>query len=170
LRRVPRSTQRPRAPRGSIPEYIFIVQLNSVDGRDDEFNAWYYSDAHLPEAVKVQVFASSAQPNKVCSFSLLYSSNPYQLTIYEMDGEEPQAALAALTAAVPSMNFSTAQADGPMVHVFESVGEPVVYPVESLSSRHVGLPVACRHVQTLLLSRGSSCTAQVDGCRRWPST
>ena len=73
-----------------------MVLTNSVEGRDEEFNDWY-SETHLKDVLNLEGFAS-AQRFKVKG---LTESAPYQyLAIYELDTEDPDKAIKALTDAM----------------------------------------------------------------------
>jgi hypothetical protein len=77
-----------------MPRYKLIVLSNAVKGQEDEYNDWY-SNQHLADVVAVQGF-SSAQRFKIRSVTQGDLPQKY-MAIYEMDAEDPEAAMAHLT-------------------------------------------------------------------------
>jgi hypothetical protein len=76
--------------------YKLVVLSNPVKGREAEYNDWY-SNQHLDDVVAIPGFASALRLKHLTpvsgEFDLKY------LAIYDMDAEDPQAALSALTKA-----------------------------------------------------------------------
>jgi hypothetical protein len=77
-----------------VPKYKLVVLSSPVKGREEEYNAWY-TNQHLDDVVAIPGFAS-AQRLKLHQPVTGEYKNPY-LAIYEMDAEDPQSAMKALT-------------------------------------------------------------------------
>ena len=102
-----------------MTRHIFVVQMNAVDGRDDEFNEWYYN-VHIPEALAVDGFVAAHRFKISDTQRPGTDAYPYRyLTIYEIEGD-PAVALEAQLAAVPGMRMSRALGDDRKLHLFES--------------------------------------------------
>jgi hypothetical protein len=102
-----------------MTSHIFVVQLNAVEGREDEFNEWY-DNAHIPEALAVDGFVAAHRFKISDTQRPGTDSYPYRyLTIYEMEGD-PAAALEAQLAAIPGMRMSTALGDDRKLHLFDA--------------------------------------------------
>jgi hypothetical protein len=75
-------------------KYKLVVLSKPVKGREDEYNDWY-SNQHLDDVVAIPGFASALRMTHLTpvsgEFDLKY------LAIYDMDAEDPQDALKALT-------------------------------------------------------------------------
>jgi hypothetical protein len=105
--------------------YKLVVLTNPAEGREDEFNAWYTGE-HLSDVVAIPGFVS-AQRLKLHSVTAGQFANSY-LAIYEMDAENPEAAMIALTAATASGQMLVSESldlDTVQCAVFE-VCSPVV--------------------------------------------
>jgi hypothetical protein len=76
-----------------MAQYCFIVVTDAIPGREEEFNAWY-DQVHLADVLRVPGFVAAqrfklAQPD---------GSLPGRyLALYEIETEDPQAALEELT-------------------------------------------------------------------------
>lgn len=76
-----------------MPQYCFVVVTDALPGREEEFNAWY-DRQHVADVLRVPGFVAAqrfklAQPD---------SSLPGRyLALYEVETDNPQAALAELT-------------------------------------------------------------------------
>jgi hypothetical protein len=116
-----------------MPRYIFVVQTNAAEGRDDEYNDWYNA-VHIPDALAVAGFVA-AQRFRICDTQRgTARSYPYRyMTIYEMEGD-PTSALQALEAAVPGMHITSAMDEDRMLHVFESVTGKIHAPNASAAT------------------------------------
>jgi hypothetical protein len=74
-----------------------VVLTNPVTGREDEYNDWY-TNIHLSDVLKVAGF-TAAQRFKLSEAKVM-GDTPYQyMAIYEIDAEDPQPAIDALTRA-----------------------------------------------------------------------
>ena len=73
--------------------YKFLVVTNPVPGREAEFNDWY-DRQHVPDVLKVTGFRA-AQRFKVTGDSDLHGQ---YVAIYEMETDDPNAAIAELSA------------------------------------------------------------------------
>jgi hypothetical protein len=73
--------------------FVFVVQTDPTPGRDREYNEWY-DGIHLKEVCSFPGFTGARR------FRLIdgEGKNKY-LALYELDTDDPQGALAALTAA-----------------------------------------------------------------------
>lgn len=83
-------------------QHRFIVFANAVEGREDEFNEWYDS-THIPEVLDVEGFVACQR------FQLTVPSDEAPgkyLAAYEIDGDDPVAAVKRLGAAMPDMTQS----------------------------------------------------------------
>lgn len=89
-----------------MARHILLVQSEPRDGRDDEYNQWY-DDEHLPDVLKVPGFVAA---RRFVAIPGVHGELPGQryLAIYEVETDDPAAALAALSAAARSMNLSPA--------------------------------------------------------------
>jgi len=104
-----------------MARHVLIVLSNAVDGRDDEFNDWY-ENVHLPDLLKVDGFCA-AQRFKLAE-PQIYEDRSYQyLAIYEIDAEDIEKALAALSASSGDMEISPALAEGAKPLAFSAIGE-----------------------------------------------
>ena len=73
--------------------YKLVVLSNPVDGREDEYNDWY-SDQHLGDVVAVPGFRS-AQRFRLRD-PMGYAHAQRYLAIYEIEADDPDAAIDAL--------------------------------------------------------------------------
>lgn len=104
-------------------KYALLVHTNATEGRDDEFNQWY-DNVHLKEVLEVEGFTAAQR------FALQDPNAPADarryLAIYEMETDDPQATLTALSAAVPNMQMSDAlAADSATLSVWAPLGDRV---------------------------------------------
>ena len=109
-------------------EFILVVQSNATSGAEDEYNDWY-NNTHLGEVLQVNGF-TAAQRFTVKGDPVSGSSAPRYLAIYEMETDNPQAALDALSAAVR---------DG-SIHISDAIDTSDVSAVlfEPISGRVIG--------------------------------
>jgi hypothetical protein len=75
--------------------YRLVVLTNAVDGRDADYNTWY-TDQHLSDVLKVPGFVG-AQRFKLVATMTKGSQFEY-LAIYDVETDDPVAAVAALKA------------------------------------------------------------------------
>lgn len=75
-------------------KYVLVATSGAVDGRDDEFNAWY--DAHhLGDVCAVPGVISGRRFN-ACPASPAETPAPY-LAIYEIETDDPAGVMAELS-------------------------------------------------------------------------
>lgn len=89
-----------------MARHILLVQSEPRDGRDDEYNQWY-DDEHLPDVLTVPGFVAARRFAAVPGVHGELPAHRY-LAIYEIETDDPTAALAALSTAARSMNLSPA--------------------------------------------------------------
>jgi hypothetical protein len=77
-----------------MAQYCFVVVTDALPGREEEFNAWY-DQPHLADVLRVPGFVAAQR------FKLLTQAQGSQpgryLALYEIETEDPEAALAELT-------------------------------------------------------------------------
>src|SRR5215468_1280424 len=89
---------RPEAPSGAGSEgvmgrFVFVVQTEPVPGRDREYNQWY-DEIHLKDVCAFPGFVGARR------FRLVEGdAKTRYLALYELETDDPQRDLAALTAA-----------------------------------------------------------------------
>jgi hypothetical protein len=103
-----------------VSDHLLLVFLNPVEGREDDFNAFYES-THLPQILAVDG-VRSAQRLRIRPSDPGEGSPHRYLTIYELDGADPDATLQALYDANVSGAIEPFEAMDPNV-------KPVVYEV-----------------------------------------
>lgn len=109
-------------------KYKLVVLSSPVDGREDEFNDWY-TNRHLGDVVAVPGFVS-AERFKLKSVGAGEFSTNY-LAIYEMDADDPDAALNALMARADAGEMFISEAlneNTTLCGVFEVVSQKVLAP------------------------------------------
>ena len=76
--------------------YVYVVMTNPVEGRDAEYNAWY-DEIHLKDVCAFPGFVGARR------FRIVEGeAKTRYLAIYELETDDPQRDLAALTAAAGS--------------------------------------------------------------------
>ncbi|MGH1561575.1 hypothetical protein [Mumia sp. DW29H23] len=80
-----------------MSDAIMVVKTNPVDGREDEFNAWY-SNEHVPEILAVPGFVGARRYVALEDPADAGDPGFRYVAIYEIEGSVPEA-LAALGAA-----------------------------------------------------------------------
>ena len=76
-----------------MPRFVFVVQTDPVDGRDREYNQWY-DEIHLKDVCAFPGFVGARR------FRLVEGeAKTRYLAIYELETDDPQRDIAALTAA-----------------------------------------------------------------------
>ncbi len=106
--------------------HFFIALSNPVEGKEDEFNAWYDAK-HVPECLRVPGF-KSGQRFKL-SASLLGEPQQRYLALYELEGDDPQAILDELEATRDERTQNTAfDRSSLSMWVFSPIGEKQVAP------------------------------------------
>jgi hypothetical protein len=104
-----------------------MVQSNAVEGQDAAFNDWY-DNVHLGEVLSVPGF-TAAQRFRVRGEPVAGQSRHRYLAIYELDTDDPQASLDALSAAVRSGEINmtdTISTEDVSAVLFEPIGERMV--------------------------------------------
>jgi len=110
-----------------MPTCTFIVLSNALDGRDDEFNAWY-SDIHIHDALKVRGMRS-AQRFTLTDVQRRDPPHEYRyLCIYEVESEHLAEAMATLRrlSGTEVMPVSETFAPNPLSFVFRPITEKVL--------------------------------------------
>jgi hypothetical protein len=74
-------------------KYKLVVQSKPVAGREDEYNEWY-SHQHLDDVVAIPGFASATRLKLLANVAGEYEHK--YLAIYDMDAQDPDAAVEAL--------------------------------------------------------------------------
>jgi hypothetical protein len=98
----------------SLPRHLLIVHSNARDNRDDEFNAWY-DDEHLADVLSVPGFVRATR--YVARPSVHGELPEYKyLAIYEIETDNLDGALKALSGAARGMHISDAL--GPELNTF----------------------------------------------------
>ncbi len=108
-------------------KFILVVQSNATTGADDEYNDWY-NNTHLGEVLQINGF-TAAQRFAAKGDPIAGSSSHRYLAIYEMETDDPQAALDALGAAVRegSIHMSDAiDTSGVSAVLFEPISGRVI--------------------------------------------
>ncbi|MET0251999.1 MAG: hypothetical protein ABW203_07460 [Novosphingobium sp.] len=82
-----------------MPAYRMIMLSQAVDGRDEDYERWY-DETHIPEMLQVPGFVA-AQRFRIVKNVAGQTTYPY-CTIYEMDGDTPDAVLGAMFQAMQS--------------------------------------------------------------------
>lgn len=80
-----------------MPTYRYIMFTNAVAGREDEFNKWY-DDVHFPDIARAEAFSRGERYEIVPSSFTSTSAHRYA-AIYDVDGEDAEAALQKLKVA-----------------------------------------------------------------------
>ncbi len=83
-----------------VKSFAYVVLSNPVQGREDEYNAWY-SDRHLGEVIAVPGFVS-AQRFRLRDTEADGAPQQRYMAIYNMQTDDPEALIATLTELVES--------------------------------------------------------------------
>jgi hypothetical protein len=83
-----------------MPHYKFVVFTQPTAGREDEYNEWY-SNTHLHDVLSADGFVA-AQRFKLVNVDLNSQSPSPYMAIYEVEADDPNAALNQLPAAALS--------------------------------------------------------------------
>ena len=76
-----------------MARYVFVVQTDPVEGRDREYNQWY-DEIHLKDVCAFPGFVGARR------FRIVEGeAKTRYLAIYELETDDPQRDIAALTAA-----------------------------------------------------------------------
>ncbi len=88
-----------------MTKHVLLVFTDPVAGRDDDYNAWY-NDVHLGEVLQTDGFVR-AQRFKVSDMMPGVTDHEY-VAIYELDTDDPGAAMAALRGASSTFTMTDA--------------------------------------------------------------
>ena len=77
-----------------MAHYCYIIIVNAVPGREKEFNTWY-DQQHLADVLRVPGFVAARRFELAQPQSDLPGGR--YLALYELETDDPQAALAELT-------------------------------------------------------------------------
>jgi hypothetical protein len=115
-----------------VPRYNLIALTNPVEGREDEFNAWY-SDVHLADVLKLPG-VKAAQRFRLADVQ--HRPGPFEwsyMAVYEIEIDDLATTLHALKAAsgTESMPLSPALSPERMVWIYEPVTERIEAPPPS---------------------------------------
>ena len=102
-----------------MAKYVFLVHSQPTEGGEDAYNDWY-NNVHLGEVLTIPGFVAAQR------FKVQDGSDGLQyLAIYELETDDPQAALAALGAGIQAGDVKMSDAiDGPSIvsTMFEPIG------------------------------------------------
>lgn len=80
-----------------MPRYSFVVHTNPVEGREDEYNAWY-SGPHLADLLNCPGVVS-ARRFRLAAAQIRDEVQPFNyLAIYEVETDDPQSFVRELLA------------------------------------------------------------------------
>ena len=107
-----------------MPRYRMIMLSTAKPGREQDYERWY-DETHIPELLQVPGFVA-AQRFRVVKNVAGETNFPY-CTIYEMEGDSPDAVLGAMFGAMQSgkMTMSDAGDEGAQGFIVEEVCERV---------------------------------------------
>lgn len=88
-----------------MTKHVLLVFTDPVEGREDEYNAWY-NDVHLGEVLEADGFVR-AQRFKVADLMPGVTDHDY-VAIYELETEDPGSAMAALRGRMGSFTMTDA--------------------------------------------------------------
>jgi hypothetical protein len=87
--------------------HVLLVLSEAVEGREDEYNDWY-DNVHLVEVLEVPGFVAAQRFSAGEAMAGRPGPPRKYLSIYEIEADDVNTALAALSSAVAVMNMSTA--------------------------------------------------------------
>ena len=105
-----------------MAKFLFLVFTRPVEGQEAEYNRWY-TEEHLDDVLKAEGFTAAQRfritPHKDTPPGML----PPYMAIYEIEGDDPQAALADLSrrARTALMPVSPALMEG----AFQFIATPI---------------------------------------------
>jgi hypothetical protein len=88
-----------------MTKHVLLVFTDPVEGKEDEYNAWY-NDVHLGEVLQADGFVR-AQRFKVADLMPGVTDHSY-VAIYELETDDPGAAMKALNGAAGSFTMTDA--------------------------------------------------------------
>lgn len=95
---------------------ILVVHSRPVEGREDEFNAWY-TEVHLPEVLRVDGFVAARRFQFVAAGHEQPPGGLPYLAVYEVADGQLEAARAALAAALERSRRAVAEQQAPELAV-----------------------------------------------------
>jgi hypothetical protein len=93
-----------------MPRYRLIMLSRAMPGRDEDYERWY-DDTHIPEMLQVPGFVA-AQRFRIVKNIVGQTDFPY-CTIYEMEGDSPDAVTGAMFGAMQSGKVSMSDTTDP---------------------------------------------------------
>lgn len=106
-----------------MAKHVLVVFTNAAPDRDGEFNKWY-DEVHLGDVLGVDGFRA-AQRFKLSEAQVMDDRTYEYLAIYEIDADQVDKALSALSAGSGTMEISSAMADGAKALAFSAIGARV---------------------------------------------
>ncbi|MBE0597146.1 MAG: hypothetical protein IH614_07745 [Desulfuromonadales bacterium] len=88
-------------------KYSYVFFTNAVEGRDDEYNAWY-TGQHVPDVLQVPGFVAATRYRLTEHGAMGPTAQHRYLIIYEVETDTPEAVLAELGHRAPEMVMSDA--------------------------------------------------------------
>ena len=68
--------------------YVFVVLTNPVEGREEEFNAWY-TQQHVPDLLRIPGFVAAQRFELTETQRLKHYPHPYKYAaLYEMETDD----------------------------------------------------------------------------------
>ena len=104
-----------------MPRHTLVVFTNAVPGRDGEFNSWY-DEVHLGDVLGVDGFVA-AQRFKLAKRQIMEDRSYEYLALYEIESENLDKALDALSAAANTMVISDAMGKDSKALAFSAITE-----------------------------------------------
>jgi hypothetical protein len=122
----------PETDGSEMAKYNLIALTNPLEGRDDDFNAWY-TNVHLADVLKLPG-VTAAQRYRLADVQ--HRPGPLEwkyMAVYEIDIDDIATTLAALKAAsgTDAMPLSPALSAERMVWIYEPITERVERPATS---------------------------------------
>ena len=108
-------------------KYLFVVRSEPTDGKEEAYNDWY-DNVHLVDVLGLPGF-TAAQRFRIVGEPFAGEGGHRYLAIYELETDDPQASLDALSAAARSgaISITAAINEGDISAVlFEPIGDRVV--------------------------------------------
>jgi hypothetical protein len=115
-----------------MPRYLIQFESRALPGQDEVFIRWY-DHVHMPDVLAQPGFLSCHRFRVVSATD----ASPRYVAMYEVQTENPQAALRELYDAAKSMTISTAHDTG---HVAITILEPRAKPGASQRGIRAGNP------------------------------
>lgn len=105
-----------------MADYTYIIMSNAVEGREDEYNAWY-DDVHLDDVLKMPGFVTARRYEDADPFPQTPVKYKY-MAVYEIESDDISATLGGLFTAATSgqMPISDAMDKDAATYLFRSRG------------------------------------------------